>query len=60
MTTITLSVWWVPILLTVATLIWVERQPSAGFLGGMFEAAAGCGFILLVWAVFFALMYFCK
>lgn len=60
--TVTVSVWWIPVIITVAAILWpvvMPHRPSHMF---DFDTRGLVIFplVLFVWLVFFAVMYFCK
>jgi hypothetical protein len=54
-----ISIWWIPIFLSIiALVIGYFADPPQGYGGGLGCLFFGGGFVLLTWMVFFALMYF--
>ena len=50
---ITVSIASIPMLLTIAIIIWMNISDKGGYLGGLFDGLFGIIGILIVWLVYF-------
>ena len=60
--TVTIEAWILPLLITLATIVWTffnNRNDSYG-LGMLFKAVIGIIISLISWLIYFMVMYFVK